>query len=155
MVWMAMSSRGVSEPYIVKSGNAVTAEVYIRECLSRLQDFIDQYHSDDNYIFWTDLASAHYANITQEIYESVGIKFLRKEVNPPNVAQLRPIERFWAYLGKKLNEGSFSTDNIKTLVRRIRKIIRNRPENLCQNLMKRVKTKVRTAADRGVLSVIN
>jgi sugar-specific transcriptional regulator TrmB len=95
-------------------------------------------------IFQLGRVVAHYKLITQEIYESVGIKILPKEVDPPNVPQLSLIERFWA-----------STDNIKTFIRRIRKIIRNRPENLCQNLMKRVKTKVRTAADRGVLSVIN
>jgi hypothetical protein len=54
LVWVTMSSKGFSEPYIVPSGNSVTAEVYIRECLTRLKDFIDKYHSDGNYVFWSD-----------------------------------------------------------------------------------------------------
>ena len=98
MVWIAMSSRGVSEPYIVKSGNAINAEVYIRECLTRSKNFIDKYHSDNNYIFWPDLASSHYASITQQFYETVGIKVLPKNVSPLmslNFGQLRHFGHIW------------------------------------------------------------
>ena len=69
---MAIISRRCAEPDIANSGNAINSEVYIKECLTRLKDFIDEYHSDGNYIFWPDLATAHYSNITQEVYESFG-----------------------------------------------------------------------------------
>lgn len=51
MVWCAISPKGVSEPYIVKSGNAVSAPVYIQQCLTRLKKFIDNHYPDGNYIF--------------------------------------------------------------------------------------------------------
>jgi hypothetical protein len=155
MVWIAMSAKGFSQPFIMNSGNSVNSDIYIRECLTKLKDFIEQKHSDENYIFWPDLATAHYSGITQQIYESVGIKVVPKESNPPNVPQVRPIERFWAYLGKKLYENGWTTDSVPKLKKRIKKIIREVPQDLCQNLMKGVKTKVRKAADRGALSVIN
>lgn len=155
LVWVAMSSKGFSEPYVVPSGNAVTADVYIRECLTRLKDFIDKHHSDGNYVFWPDLASAHYAQKTTDVMRAVEIKFVDKSVNPPNVPQIRPIERFWAILQKKIYSNGWSTDSVPILIRRIKSLIRKTPENLAQNLMRGLKTKVRKAADRGPLSVIN
>jgi hypothetical protein len=155
MVWIAMSSKGFSEPYIVPSGNAVNAKTYIDNCLTRLKDFIDKYHSDENYVFWPDLASSHYARITTQVMDSVGIKYVRKDENPPNVPQLRPIETFWAYLQRKLYENGWQAENIKQLSRRIRFIIRKTPEDLCQRLMRKIKTNVRKAADGGALKILN
>lgn len=155
LVWVAMSSKGFSEPYVVPSGNAINSDVYIDECVTRLKDFINKYHSDGNYIFWPDLASAHYSNKTQGIFRAVGIKYLEKSLNPPNVPQIRPIERFWAILQKKLYINGWTTEDINQLIRRIKNIIKNSSENLCQNLMRGLKTKVRKAADRGPLSVLN
>ncbi len=51
--------------------------------------------------------------------------------------------------------GSGQHRAINQLIRRIKNIIKNSPENLCQNLMRDLKTKVRKAADRGPLSVLN
>ena len=62
LVWIAVSPNGISEPYIVASGNAINQFIYRDECLSaRLLPFIKKYHLDNNYIFWPDLASSHYA----------------------------------------------------------------------------------------------
>jgi len=106
-------------------------------------------------IFWPDLASSHYLNATQEAYKTLGINFVPKEANPPNVPQIHSIERFWAYLRQKLYENGWTTEDTAVLTRRITTIIRKSPENLCQNLTRGLKRKVRKAADRGVLSVIN
>ena len=35
------------------------------------------------------------------------VNFVPKEVNPPNVPQVRPIENFWACSAKKVNEGGW------------------------------------------------
>ena len=155
LVWCAVSSKGMSEPYIVKSGNAISSRVYIEECLPKLVDFINKYHSKDNYIFWPDLASAHYSRATLEAYKEMNINFVPKNVNPPNVPQLRPIESYWAILGQKLYQNGWTGKNIKQLIRRIRYLIRTTPIDVLRNLMKGVGTKVRAAANRGVLSVLN
>ena len=135
LVWCAISPKGMSEPYIVKSGNAITARVYIKECLPKLVDFINKFHSKDNYVFWPDLASAHYAKATLEAYDKMNIEFVPKCANPPNVPQLRPIETFWAILGQKLYENGWTGEDYPELIRRIRRIIRTTPLNALRNLM--------------------
>jgi hypothetical protein len=68
MVWMTISSRGQSSVYFVPSKLGVNREIYIKECITkRLVPFIKKYHSDDNYIFWPDLAPAHYAIDRQNV----------------------------------------------------------------------------------------
>ena len=66
MIWMAMSSKGTSDIYVHKSIQAVNEETYLKECINkRLLPFIAKYHSNGNYLFWPDLAKAHYSNIVQ------------------------------------------------------------------------------------------
>ena len=61
LVWIAMSPRGISEPFIMASGNAVDQFVYRGSCLApRLLPFIKKNHSDGNYIFWTDAEHSSY-----------------------------------------------------------------------------------------------
>ena len=62
LVWIAMSPRGISEPFIMASRNAVDQFVYRDSCLApRLLPLIKNNHSDGNYIFWADQAGCHYA----------------------------------------------------------------------------------------------
>ena len=155
LVWVALSSKGFSEPYVVPSGQAITSAVYIRECLPKLKKFINEYHSDNKCVFWPDLASAHYSNATQKELKRLEITYVPKDMNPPNVPQLRPIETYWAIMQRKLYENGWTTDYLPDLIKRIKSIVRKTPDTLSQNLMRGVKTKVRKAADRGPLSVIN
>ena len=155
LVWMAISPKGRSEPYIVTSGNAVTAAVYIKECLPKLKKFIDTYHRNDNYIFWPDLAPAHYAKDTIKAYEELNIKFVPKILNPPNVPQLRPIEDFWGILGRKLYQNGWTCDDIKELTKRILYLIRSTPIDSFRSLMEKVPAKLRKAANQGVFSVLH
>ena len=58
LVWLAISSRGISTPYFVPSGLAVKQNVYLKECIiKRLMPFIKKYHPEGNFVFWYDLAS--------------------------------------------------------------------------------------------------
>ena len=50
-----------------------------------LHSFIEEYHADDEYIFWPDLASSHYANETTKWLIQHKVKFVPKQVNPPNI----------------------------------------------------------------------
>ncbi|CAF4618075.1 unnamed protein product [Rotaria sp. Silwood2] len=52
LVWLAISAKGCSKPYIHKSKTAVTGDVYSKQCIQRLLiPFIDQYHSQQEFIF--------------------------------------------------------------------------------------------------------
>ena len=50
--------------------------------------------------FWPDLASAHYADATQQFLKDEGIWYIPKYNNPSAIASLRPIEDFWAAVKK-------------------------------------------------------
>lgn len=154
MVWIAMSPKGFSQSVITKSRNAVTKETYIKDCLPKVKNLIEKHYSDGNYIFWPDLASSHYAKLTLEVMNRLNIKFIPKDSNPPNVPQLRAIERFWAILKERMYANGWATEDIQELIKRIKWCIKRMPKNISQNLLRDTKTKVRKAADKGVLSVI-
>jgi transposase-like protein/transposase len=156
MVWLAMSSKGISKPFVTKSGNAINANIYINECIKkRLVPFIDKYHKEDDIVFWPDLASSHYANATIETLNELKINFVPKKSNPPNVPQLRPIEKFWANLKRVVYKNGWKAENYDQLIKKIKLELSKMSVKTCQNHMRRVKTRIRLAADRGVLSVIN
>jgi hypothetical protein len=72
----------------------------------RLLPFINEYHQDHNYIFWPDLASAHFA-ATTVAWMDQNVNYVPKRLNPPNVPQARPIEKFWGCLAQKVYEGGW------------------------------------------------
>ena len=99
---------GVSKPLIRRSkSEAVNSDIYIKECLEkRLPPFIRELHPDLNYIFWPDLAGCHYSKQTVAWMDE-NVKFMPKDINPPNVPQARPIENFWGCLAQKVYEGGW------------------------------------------------
>ena len=61
MLYVAISSKGISEPIVLESGIAVKQEVYIQSCLNRSTiPFINKNYSNGEYLFWPDKASSHY-----------------------------------------------------------------------------------------------
>ena len=61
LVYVVISFRGISKPYIVPSGLAIIQEVYTNQFLRKyLISHIKRYYSENEYVFWPDLASAHY-----------------------------------------------------------------------------------------------
>ncbi len=155
LVWVAIIDRGFSKPYIHESKNAINTDIYIKKCIKLLNEFINKYHEDRNIVFWPDLASSHYANATLAELERLNIKVVPKSINPPNVPQLRPIETFWGNLKRNVYRNSFVAENTKKLNSKIKLKLKNMGTESVQNHMRGLKTKVRKAADRGVLSVIN
>jgi Na+/H+ antiporter NhaC len=39
LVWVAISDRGFSKPYIHESKNAINADIYIKQCIKLLNEF--------------------------------------------------------------------------------------------------------------------
>ena len=52
MVWMAMSSKGISDGYVHKSKQAIRQDTYLNQCINKtLLPFIDKYHQNRKYFF--------------------------------------------------------------------------------------------------------
>jgi hypothetical protein len=120
MVWIAISAEGHSDPLIMKSGSS-NALLYIKQCQNKkLIKFIAKYHSGGKYIFWTNLVTSHYANLTQADYSRLKIKVVPKNLNPPNVPQVRPIEKFWSILKRKVYFDGCEGESNDHLIRKIK-----------------------------------
>ena len=154
LVWIAVSERGISQPFYRSSTSlAIKSDIYISECLKqRLLSFIHKYHKDLNYIFWADLASAHRSKETISWLDE-NINYVPVDMNPPNVPKARPIEDFWGLLAQNVYEGAWEAKTEKQLIRRIEACLRKIDVPFLQSLMKGIKTKLRSIADNGVLSI--
>lgn len=155
LVWVAISERGISKPLVRKSkACAIDRTIYIEECLQkRLLPFIHEHHPDFNYVFWPDLARAHYANDTQAWMEE-NINFVAKSSNPPNVPQARPIEDFWGCLAQKMYEGGWEAKTEDQLIRRIKAKLNEFDEDFFRSLMAGVRGKLRAIEEGGVFSYL-
>ena len=122
--------------------------------MKRLVPFIEKHHFDRNYIFWHDLTSVYYAKDALAVLHSKNIHFVKKDVNPPNVPQLRPIETFWAHLKSKVYEGDWKCQNLQQLRSRINRKIQEFPPDYFSGLFRNLKTKIRCAAENGPYSIL-
>ena len=82
LVWVAFSEKGLSRHYVVPSGQAIDADVYVQKCLPRLVSFIKEHHEKDQVVFWPDLASSHYSNKALEYLSDQKIDVVPKNSNP-------------------------------------------------------------------------
>ncbi|CAM4849386.1 unnamed protein product [Rotaria magnacalcarata] len=121
---------------------------------SKLRLFIEEYHAGDEYIFWPDLASSHYADKTTRWLHEQNIKFVPKQDNPPNVPQARPIEDFWLILAGKVYEGGWEAKTELQLKRRIFQKIKKIDMNVVQHMMMSIRTKLRKIEDKGPFSLV-
>lgn len=150
MLYVAVSDKGVSEPYFKPSGLAINQEIYQKECLSKiLLPFIRKYHSDDNYVFWPDKASSHYANKTLEFLSDNNIPFVPKDRNPTNLPQCRPVEDFFGQLSALVYQHGWKANSIKQLKTRIKKCLKEVDTTGVQRACSNIRTKLRAVADHG------
>uniref|UniRef100_A0A158P527 Tc1-like transposase DDE domain-containing protein n=1 Tax=Tetranychus urticae TaxID=32264 RepID=A0A158P527_TETUR len=155
-VWIAISKKGHSQPFFIPAKCALNADSYSSECIrKRLFPFIQKNYQEKRYIFWPDGASCHYARTTIDTLNELGIKFIEKEQNPPNIPQLRPIERFWAHLKQKVYEGGWSASSYPSLKARINSKLKEFDQNYFARLCANDRNKIAKAAKHGVLSVLN
>ena len=121
LVWAAISSKGISKILIFPKCHAVNQYIYKEECLQRrLIPFINKYHQDDEFIFWPDLASSHYAETVCDFMIESKINFVEKYENPANLPECRPIEKFWGILKEKVYKHNWRAKNLDQLAKRIR-----------------------------------
>ena len=155
LLWLCISEKGMSEPVFFKGGLAVNAKVYQKKCLPKVADFIQKCHENDDIVFWSDLASAHYAPTTLEKMQDPQIPFIPKSLNPPNVPQLRPIEDFWANLKINIYAGNYQPKSVDALIRKMKAALKDIPLSLYSCAMKKIPANIRTASRYGINSFIH
>ncbi|CAH1101146.1 unnamed protein product [Psylliodes chrysocephalus] len=137
LAWRAISNNGVSQAYVGRvRSEAINADIYIGRCLTKLRNFIDTHHRNDQIIFWPDLASPHYARRTTDWLAANGINFVPKVDKPSNVPQARPVEDCWSIVSRKVYVGGWEAQ----LRRRIDQKIREVDIATVQRLMEHVRT---------------
>ncbi|CAF2066567.1 unnamed protein product [Rotaria magnacalcarata] len=102
------------------------------------------YHHNGNYLFWPDLASAHYSNLVKERLHKKNVPFVARQDNPPNVPQARPIETVWALLERKVYENNWEAKNLDALARRIKQKAKELDQKMLQAMVEGVRKKLRT-----------
>lgn len=154
LVWMCMSNKGFSKVFFVNSGLAINQDVYLNECIKkRLIPFICKYHQDNNYVFWPDLASSHYAKKVIEYLDHRNINYVPKEDNPPNVPECRPIENFWSILKGKVYQKNWQAKTIDQLKKRIKFCLKKIDKSLVQRLFDSIKLRLGKIRRNGVIEV--
>jgi transposase len=123
---------------------------YISKCLPVLHKFIQKHNKNEKIVFWPDLASAHYAKDTLVRLEELKVEYVPKEENPPNVPQIRPIEKFWANLKGKVYSNNYRPKNVKCLMAIIRKELKSIETTRIRKAMRKVSAKPQKAHRLGV-----
>lgn len=141
LVWQGICTCGLkTEPYLQKG--TMNGQNYLENCLKkRLLPFIRKHRTP--VVFWPDLASCHYAKPVLEWYEMEGINFVPRECNPPNSPEIRPIERYWAIIKRRLLEDGARVNSLQALRRKWVKHAATITQEVVHNLMKGVCSKVR------------
>jgi hypothetical protein len=135
-------------------GGAMNSHSNIAESLEkRLKPFIE-HHGRIRYIFWPDLSSSHYSNETISFMGDEKIVFAPKLANPPNVPQLRQIERFWSHLKAEVYADGFRAESVPQLIRRIQNKLKDFKKAYFLRLFANLRAKVRVANECGPIAVI-
>ena len=112
LVWLTVSSQEVSSPYIHRSKIAVREETYLKRSIrGRLLPFVNKYHQNDKILFWPNLASFHYASSVLHCLQANNVPFVRRNQNPTNIPQYRPIEKIWASVEQTVYQGGGEAKN--------------------------------------------
>ena len=128
MVWMAISPRAASPLVIFPAKQNINGQFHRELILKQIvKPFIDIHYPDGNYLFWPDLAPGHTASETVELLHELGIDFVEEDLNPPNAPQLRPIERFWSHLKRRVYSNGWEAKDLNSLRKRIEKMVNSFP----------------------------
>lgn len=141
LVWQAICTCGKRSKIYYNNGT-ITGENYRKECIIKRLLPLYQEH-DVPPLFWPDLATAHYARETLKLLEAKSIDFVKKEENPPNCPELRPIERYWAFVKRHANKDAKEAKTLQEFKKIWAKATRKVDNNSVQTLMKNVNSKVR------------
>jgi len=141
LVWQAICSCGLKTSAFFTKGT-IDGENYRKECIKKRLLLLYKKH-DVPPIFWPDLAPAHYANATQDLLEGLNIDFVKKNMNPPNCPELRPIERYWAIVKRDLRKKGEVAKNMDQFKKIWNSSARKITETDVRRLMQGTRSKVR------------
>lgn len=141
LIWQSICSCGMKSKAFVTTGT-MKSDVYINECLQkRLLPFIK--HHESPVKFWPDLASCHYSNASISWFRRNEIDFIPREMNPPNVPEFRPIEKFWAISKRKLKATRWTIKNEKNMLQVWNQAVAKIESTTVRTMMGQIKAKVR------------
>jgi len=150
MLYIVISEREISKPYLRSSKIAINKEVYINDCLKGiLMPFLRKYHSDGKFLFWPDKASSHYAKDTLNFLCKNNISFIEKMDNPTNLPQCRPIEDFFGQLSSIVYKDGWTARNVEELKKRIKSSIKKIDFTTVQSNFFTIRIKLQKCADNG------
>lgn len=151
LVWVAISTSGMSRHFIVLSGQAVNRTVYIEKCLkARLIPYINSLQNKGDVIFWPDLASSHYSKETLSFLESENVKIVPKASNPANAPEVRPIEDFWTEIKRIVYDSGWEAKDLDQLRDRINYGFKKIPMERVHSLGKKSHTRVYAVRRHGL-----
>lgn len=156
LLWIAISNRGISRPLLRRSGLAINQKVYENECLKkRLIPFLREYHSDNNYLFWPDKASSHYAGGPIKFLQQNNVKFMPKVLNPTNIPQCRPIEDFFGIMVDKVYKKGWKAENLQQLSNRIRNCLKKVDMNVVKRSINSIKKRLLKVGRKGPMAAVH
>lgn len=141
LVWQAICSCGLKSSSYFATGT-IGGEIYRKECITKRLYPLYKKHNIPP-LFWPDLASAHYAGETVTLLNSKNIDFVKKDDNPPNCPELRPIERYWATVKRHLRKDGREASTLAEFKRMWFAACRKVSKSDVQTLMRRIRAKVR------------
>lgn len=154
LVWLAISSKGVSSPYLHRSKIAIRQDTYLNACIRRrLLPFIARYHRGDEILFWPDLASSHYAQSVLDCLVKNKVPYVTRSQNPPNVPQCRPIESLWAIIEQSVYQDGWQAKNLDQLANRIKSKIKKLDQKMVTHMIRGIRSKLLKMYRKGVFSI--
>lgn len=106
---------------------------------------------NENYVFWPDKASSHYAKVVVQYMDSEGVHYIAKNDNPSNVPEARSIEDFWAILKSRVYANAWRAENTRQLANRIKRCLRNMDQDLVQRLAESTRKRLDNIRRKGVV----
>jgi len=144
LIWQAICQCGKASK-IFSTNGVLNSDTYITECLrKRLLPFLQSHVGSTT--FWPDLASIHYSRKTLNWLEANNVCYVAKDMNPPNVPELRPIERYWSVLKGRLRKDGRLNKSDADFSRIVAKVSGQIDREVLQNLMSTIKRKLRSFA---------
>jgi len=112
--------------------------------------FIEEVHSNDQVVFWPDLASSHYSKKVQDFLRTKQVECVPRERNIANVPELRPIEDFWSEIKRIVYANCWQAENLEQLRNRIDYCFKKIDPGFVHRLGKASFTRVDTARRNGI-----
>ena len=133
MVWVAISSSGVSRPLFIEPGAKINAVYYQKKVLEPF--FTSDPLSKRGLIFHQDSAPSHKAKSTLQWLDEHGIAYIKPSEWTPASPDLSPCDFFlWGYLKSQLSKRTPKT--VAGLKRAIAAELRKIPQEMINNALR-------------------